>query len=74
MKYLMLVLLSLFLQGCFYQSVNENDIRLGTEWCKTKGTELLFIDSYWIGSETAFCKNNLKVNLHSLQPEDLVEK
>lgn len=72
MKYLVLVLLCLFLQGCFYQSVNENDIRLGTEWCKIKGSELLYIKAWWTGSETVVCKDNQTKDTNKLKPEDLI--
>lgn len=58
------------LTGC-HQSVDENDIALGSLYCKSKGTELKRIHAFFDGSEKVYCKNNESIFLSALTPEEI---
>lgn len=44
------------LSGC-YQSVTSNDWELGTYFCKSKNSEILSVESNFLGGERFICKN-----------------
>lgn len=71
MKTLITLFISLItLAGC-YQSVDENDIALGSLYCKSKGTELMNIHAFFDGEEKVYCKNNESIFLSALTPEEI---
>lgn len=52
------IIMVLSLSGCMYQSVNENDWRLGSEFCKSNKSEILSIEADVFGAEKYICKNS----------------
>lgn len=71
MKKLFLISCVVLLSGCFYQSVDDNDIALGKLYCESKGSEIKNIEVWWNGSEKVHCKNNDWTNLHILSSEEI---
>lgn len=57
MKYLMLVLLCLFLQGCMYQTIDKSDLIAAEAKCKEVGSEIFEIKALFWGDETVICLN-----------------
>lgn len=57
MKYLLVILACLFLQGCFYQSVNKSDITAAENKCKAENSEIYEITADFLGSEKVTCLN-----------------
>jgi ribosomal protein L27 len=55
----LILILPFFLSGCFYQSVDSNDIETGKIICRSKGADLVSINSFSIGRETVFCSNRV---------------
>lgn len=51
------IIIVLFLSGCMYQTVDDNDWRLGTEFCKSKNSEIYKIEANFLGSERYTCRN-----------------
>lgn len=61
MKFI-LIIMTLTLTACMYQTVNENDWRLGSEFCKSKNSEILQIEANTFGGEHYLCKNSEHMN------------
>lgn len=57
MKFITLILLALSLQGCAYQSVNETELSLANQFCESKGSKVVKLNSLWIGKVIAVCRN-----------------
>ena len=63
MKYLMVILVCLFMQGCWYQTINKSDISAAEQVCKAAGSEVFEIFSYWDGTEKVTCLNRKTLDL-----------
>lgn len=56
----LIIILSLFLTGCFYQTVNSNDIEVATEICAAEKAKIVEITSTFLGVEGVTCSNRKK--------------
>ena len=52
----LIIILSLALSGCMWQTVNENDIRAAIRTCGSL-QEVAEISATFIGTETVLCEN-----------------
>ena len=62
-KILLTLLLSLSLTGCFYQSVNSNDIETAQAVCLKNQATVVEIRAHIIGSELVVCSNRKSFQL-----------
>lgn len=61
MKNLLLILLtSLSLTGCFYQTIDANDIETATKKCAQVDSKVVSISALFIGDESVICSNRAK--------------
>lgn len=57
---LIIAVLALMLQGCFYQTVTAYDIQRADKFCEDKGG-VFSITASFLGLETAYCNDGTKV-------------
>lgn len=61
MKKLILIAIIL-LQGCAWQTVTSDEIKMATSLCKAQGAELSNISPNFAGTWSAICSNLKRVN------------
>lgn len=65
MRLFVFVFVPFFLSGCFYQSINSNDIENGTKICENRGSKVQEIQASFSGSETVVCTDRMEYWINS---------
>lgn len=63
MKTIAIILVAFSLSGCFWQSVNQYDLKDAIKICGSV-ENIAFINSGFGGDETVTCNNSIKIYLH----------
>lgn len=63
MKTIAIILVAFSLSGCFWQSVNQYDLKDAIKICGSV-ENIAFINSSFSGDETVTCNNSTKTYLH----------
>lgn len=64
MKFLILLIISLNLTGCFYQSTTGHEANLARIYCKDKGG-ILKIETWSMGEVNVYCNDRYSVSAYS---------
>ncbi len=66
MKYLVVLMCSVMMTGCFYQSVNISDLKKAISYCK--GAEnVMHINAWSVGSEIVYCTDGTSRNTNKIK-------